>query len=114
MTEPETAPFVGRDGSVCQTCGACCAFSQEWPRFSTESDAELDRIPEQYVSDDLSGMRCDGDRCSALTGAVGLFTSCAIYDVRPHVCRACQPGDDECRLARDRYGLSPLNRRIEP
>ncbi|RVA08938.1 YkgJ family cysteine cluster protein, partial [Mesorhizobium sp. M7D.F.Ca.US.004.03.1.1] len=33
----------------CQSCGACCSYSAEWPRFSTEDDAQLDRIPEKYV-----------------------------------------------------------------
>jgi|GEM_PF-3617121 len=23
----------------CQTCGACCSYSSEWPRFTMESDA---------------------------------------------------------------------------
>ena len=30
--------------SECRACGACCSFSPEWPRFSLESDADLDRI----------------------------------------------------------------------
>ncbi len=53
-------------------------------------------------------MRCDGDRCSALQGIVGVGTSCGVYAVRPEVCRTCVPGDDECRLARARFGLEPL------
>lgn len=108
MSGFETPVSAGHHSSSCLTCGACCAFSREWPRFSTESDAELNRIPEQYVADDLSGMRCDGDRCAALTGSVGVFAACIIYDMRPHVCRACKPGDDECRTARISYGLEPL------
>jgi hypothetical protein len=50
-------------------------------------------------------MRCTGGRCAALAGIVGLSTSCAIYPVRPDVCRACSPGDAECREARRHYGL---------
>ena len=41
-------------------------------------------------------MRCDGDRCSALSGRIGVATSCTIYAVRPEVCRTCMPGDAEC------------------
>lgn len=89
----------------CQACGACCAFSATWPRFTTEDDADLDRIPAAFVADDLSGMRCEGDRCTALTGIVGVSTACAVYAVRPEVCRACEPGDDACRMARRRFGL---------
>ena len=36
-------------------------------------------IPEKFVNDRLSGMRCDGDRCSALSGRIGVATSCGIY-----------------------------------
>ncbi|TIW89146.1 MAG: YkgJ family cysteine cluster protein, partial [Mesorhizobium sp.] len=38
---PSSAPVFD-----CQSCGACCSYSAEWPRFSTEDDAQLDRIPE--------------------------------------------------------------------
>jgi uncharacterized protein len=53
-------------------------------------------------------MRCTGNRCAALVGEVGITTSCAIYNVRPHVCRTCLPGDEECRMARQRHGLAPI------
>jgi len=53
----------------------------------------------------LGRMRCEGDRCAALVGDVGIATSCAIYTVRPDVCRACVPGDDACEMARRRFGL---------
>ncbi|MDX8482593.1 YkgJ family cysteine cluster protein [Mesorhizobium sp. VK24D] len=90
----------------CQSCGACCAYSADWPRFSTEEDAELDLIPEDLVAADQSGMRCEGGRCAALRGEVGKGTACAIYDARPHVCRACMPGGDDCLMAREMYGLA--------
>jgi Fe-S-cluster containining protein len=89
----------------CQTCGACCAFSAEWPRFSLESEAALARIPPGYVDDGLGRMRCEGDRCAALVGEVGISTACAIYTVRPDVCRACEPGDDACRMARRHFNM---------
>jgi uncharacterized protein len=92
----------------CQSCGACCSYSANWPRFTIEDDAALDLIPAKYVNARQSGMRCDGDRCAALTGDVGVATSCAIYAVRPEVCRTCLPGDAECNMARRRHGLSPL------
>jgi Fe-S-cluster containining protein len=89
----------------CQACGACCSFSREWPRFSLESDAELEQIPDAYVDDNLGGMRCDGNRCAALVGEVGVSTACAIYAVRPQVCRACLPGDDACKMARRHFNI---------
>jgi hypothetical protein len=92
-------------GSSCQTCGACCAYSRDWPRFTLEDEAELARIPADLADHDRGRMRCHGDRCSALVGNVGAATSCAIYEERPHVCRACEPGDDACLAARRHFGL---------
>jgi Fe-S-cluster containining protein len=89
----------------CQACGACCSFSREWPRFTLEDDDALALIPEALVNDALSGMRCVGDRCTALIGEIGRSTACSIYDRRPDVCRACQPGDDACQMARERFKL---------
>lgn len=100
-----TADIGSGDASPCTVCGACCSYSSDWPRFTTESDAALDRIPLALVDDSLSGMRCDEARCSALVGRVGVQTSCAIYADRPDVCRACLPGDDACQMAREKFGL---------
>ncbi|MBW6419984.1 YkgJ family cysteine cluster protein [Rhizobium sp. XQZ8] len=89
----------------CQSCGACCSYSAEWPRFSMETDEQLDLIPAKFVSADLGGMRCEGERCSALAGRIGEHTTCTIYEVRPEICRACQPGDPECFIARAAHGI---------
>jgi Fe-S-cluster containining protein len=89
----------------CRTCGACCAFSAEWPRFTLEADEDLALLPEEFVDRTLHRMRCHGDRCSALEGRIGVSSSCRIYDRRPDVCRDCQPGDDACRIARRHFGL---------
>ena len=97
-----------RQASPCQSCGACCAYSPDWPRFSLEDDAALARIPAALVAANGSGMRWASDRCAALSGEIGKSTSCAIYEVRPDVCRACQPGDEECNMARAKYGMAPV------
>jgi len=93
------------DASPCTTCGACCAHDASWPRFTYEDDAALDRLPPGLVNDTLSGMRCNGTRCAALVGTVGVETSCSIYALRPDVCRDCQPGDEACNMAREARGL---------
>lgn len=84
----------------CRTCGACCSYSAQWPRFTLEDDATLARIPQRYVDERQAGMRCIGDRCSALIGKIGEQAACAVHAVRPEVCRICMPGDDECLMAR--------------
>ncbi len=104
-TVARVAPADGGDVPSCQSCGACCAYSREWPRFTLEDDAALARIPADFIDDTLGRMRCQGDRCAALSGEIGVATACTIYSVRPDVCRACQPGDDACRMARDLFGL---------
>lgn len=96
------APAVAPD---CRRCGACCAYSADWPRFALESPARVDRIPAGLRDDEAGRMRCIGSRCSALTGEVGRAVACAVYDARPDVCRDCQPGDDACREARAAFGL---------
>ena len=95
--------------ALCQSCGACCAYSREWPRFSTETDAELERIPPELVDAGGGRMRCHGERCAALVGDIGIATACAIYAVRPEVCRTCVPGDSACAMARARHGLPPVS-----
>jgi Fe-S-cluster containining protein len=96
---------ANNESSSCQACGACCSYSRDWPRFTTDDDADLDMIPASLVDTGLAGMRCDGNRCSALVGEVGTSTSCSIYEVRPDVCRACTPGDDACQVARESFGI---------
>jgi len=70
-----------------------------------EDDAALDRIPRAFVDDERGRMRCNGDRCTALVGEVGVATACSIYSIRPDVCKACEPGDDACLMARRRFNL---------
>ena len=102
------ADTMGLAENPCLTCGACCAYSENWTRFSTEDDAALDLIPPALVNARASGMRCEGDRCAALSGKIGVATCCTIYAVRPEVCRTCMPGDAECAMARKKFGLQAL------
>jgi hypothetical protein len=97
--------FDMHDALDCNSCGACCSYSAEWPRLSLESDADIARIPRELIAASGRGMRCIGARCAALVGVVGQATSCAIYAVRPDVCRTCEPGDAECLQARRHFGL---------
>lgn len=96
------------DSARCQACGACCAHSREWPRFTLESDDEIASIPAAMIADGEAGMRCVEDRCAALVGEIGVATSCTVYAVRPIVCRDCVPGDDACTIARAARGMAPI------
>jgi len=104
----QTSPPFTDAESLCQACGACCSYSANWPRFTTEADAALDLIPANFINQRQSGMRCEGERCAALSGKIGVRTACTIYAVRPEVCRTCMPGDIECGMARKRHGLPAL------
>lgn len=97
----------------CQSCGACCAYAADWPRFTLEDDADIARIPEAMVAENGSGMRWTGDRCAALAGEVGRHVACGIYADRPIVCHDCVAGDEACLMARERHGL-PLLPDIKP
>jgi Fe-S-cluster containining protein len=100
--------------SPCNTCGACCAYSADWPRFTLENDETIARLPQELVCPSMAGMRCIGTRCSALAGEVGVSTSCTVYALRPDVCRECQPGDEACAIARSHCGLPPIEARHIP
>jgi uncharacterized protein len=113
-TERARSPNQSPNPSPCQACGACCAYSSNWPRFTTEDDTALGLIPPELVNERLSGMRCNGDRCAALQGEIGVATACTIYAIRPEVCRTCLPGDAECAMARRKYGLAPISANVVP
>lgn len=106
MSGPATPPDP-RDVAACQACGACCAHSADWPRFTLESDADIAEIPDALVAAGGAGMRCVGDRCAALSGEIGRAVSCRVYAARPIVCRDCLPGDDACQMARAGAGMAP-------
>jgi hypothetical protein len=91
--------------ALCRSCGACCAYSADWPRFGLETEAEIEAIPRDYVDDARGTMLCEGDRCAALEGEVGVATRCTLYAVRPQVCRSCEPGDAACTIAREHFAL---------
>lgn len=107
-TEQQNTRDTAGDSGLCQSCGACCAHSREWPRFTLESDDDIARIPPALIATDGSGMRCDGERCAALAGTINSAVSCTVYTVRPIVCRDCLPGDDACTMARTARNLPPI------
>ena len=89
----------------CRLCGACCSFSKWWPSLKGTAAADLERIPEAFIAPDGTRMRCEGDRCSALTGMVGVRVACAVYETRPNACRVFKAGGPACRMVREEFGI---------
>ncbi|MBG6083168.1 YkgJ family cysteine cluster protein [Rubrivivax gelatinosus] len=92
--------------SPCVSCGACCAYSYDWPEFEEEDD--LDGVPVEMCDCDHGRMKCVGDRCVALEGVIGQAVRCAIYAGRPNVCRRFLPGTDACTQVRAYFKLPAL------
>lgn len=106
--------FSGGLGVIdCQTCGACCAYSFDWPELVEDQDG--DGIPIEMIDCDHGRMRCDGDRCCALEGEIGVAVRCTIYNNRPAVCREFSPTKriHDCNRVRKWHGLSLLTPNAE-
>ncbi len=88
----------------CTNCGACCAFSDNWPEFVPDDD--VDDIPDRLIDMDHGRMKCNGDRCLALEGEIGKRTRCAVYAHRPAVCRDFEPGTEHCDTVRRYFKLA--------
>lgn len=50
-------------------------------------------------------MRCDGDRCVALAGTLGVDVYCKVYEHRPLVCAEFAAGSDACLEVRRQFGF---------
>jgi hypothetical protein len=92
----------------CMRCGACCAYSYDWPEFTAEEDGN--GIPIKLVDCERGRMRCTGDRCNALKGQIGVSVRCSVYKHRPAVCREFGPQSrsEDCAKVRAWFDLPPL------
>ena len=98
-------PSTNDPSPDCTACGACCAYSNNWPEFSDADD--LDGVPESMCDCENGRMKCDGDRCVALVGVIGERVHCSVYPSRPLVCREFIPGSPDCNTVRAYFGLPP-------
>jgi len=93
----------------CQRCGACCASFRVSFYWAEADDAPGGTVPAALTRPVNAHLRCmQGTeahpvRCVALVGAVGQAVGCSIYAQRSSTCREVQPGDDQCRRARQRH-----------
>ena len=106
----------------CTTCGACCygkrdyvqVFADDVARLGTERTAEfvapaVGEIPASVgrTSEPKRFMMMTHGHCKALrTDVPGKFL-CAVYEDRPMLCRALEPGSAPCLEARARRGIDP-------
>lgn len=103
----------------CLTCGACCAYFQQIAVLDSDPtprrlawtvwDAEAIAGPKTHWLRREPHQGC----CIAFNGRVGRQSFCAIYEVRPHSCRAFAAGSDRCRAVRRLYGLEPPLSEVE-
>jgi Fe-S-cluster containining protein len=105
---PKPLPKASYD---CLKCGACCSASKSGAMASlTEEDAEL--LDRNLVSRNgalTMAAKVNGQGhtvCAAYSGDVGVGGRCSIYDDRPLVCQAFEPGGDDCREFRSAFGLA--------
>ena len=105
----------GTDTPQCTACGACC-FS-ELPEYVRVFGCDLDRMDEAAQSfvvflGNRCFMRIEGGRCAALRievpdevrsrgfDPIARTFTCAIYEMRPDVCRSLDRGSSGCRAER--------------
>jgi len=99
----------------CTRCGACCAAFRVDFHPSELASSTPGGVPDALtvpVTATLVRMRGTDEaapRCVALEGEIGVSVSCRAYEARPEPCRLVTVGDDQCRRARERHGLAPLD-----
>jgi Fe-S-cluster containining protein len=109
----------------CQSCGVCCcntAFNREHHTREYIEVARDDVLLQTAHKERLKQLAVrnaegkwhlklvnDEQRCNALEGELMKGVACTIYTLRPSGCRKVEAGDEECLIARRRFGL-PLTR----
>jgi uncharacterized protein len=104
----------------CTTCGACCfgsrdyvqVFADDLARLGAARTAEfvapaVGEIPASVgrEAEPKRYMKMTHGRCKALCTAVPNRFLCAVYEDRPMLCRALEPGSAPCLEARARRGV---------
>lgn len=100
------------DVPECTACGACCfstlpeyvrVFGCDWDRMNEEARALTHFLGNRCY------MRIEDGRCAALViDPAGPRFLCAVYEVRPDVCRALERGRGACRSDWHEKGERPL------
>lgn len=104
----------------CTICGACCfgkrdyvqVFPVDAARLGPARTAELVAPAVGEISASVGRasepqryMKMTHGRCSALVNAPPNRLLCSVYEDRPVLCRALEPGSGACLEARARQGI---------
>ena len=105
----------------CVRCGACCYADYDSESYVHMSQEEADVLraagrgrmiytESLPYGEPLPSLKTCYDkqencRCIALRGKLGESVRCAIYDLRPEVCRKFKKGSGLCHEARRQAGL---------
>ena len=104
----------------CTTCGACCfgkrdyvqVFADDVARLGPARTAELvapaiGEIPASFgrESEPQRYMKMTHGKCKALSTVVSNRFLCTVYEDRPMLCRALEPGSAPCLEARAYRGV---------
>ncbi len=102
----------------CMSCGRCCfgegnyvqVFAPDAVRLGAARTAEYVATPVGEIQASVGRdaeperfMRMSQGRCAALRSAGANCFSCAVYEDRPTLCRALEPGSAPCLEARARW-----------
>jgi len=112
--KPKAPPVV----YDCVACGACCYNPNDnrdlnyIDYIEIEMDDRIMRKPDLVrrlvvLDDDLiPHMKLDRhQRCSALTGRLGVKVGCSIYHDRPDICKRFTAGSKKCKELRKERGV---------
>ena len=104
----------------CTACGACCfgkrdyvqVFADDVVRLGPARTAELVAAPVGEIPESVGRkaeprrfMKMTHGHCKALRTDVPNRFLCAVYEDRPMLCRALEPGSASCLEARARRGI---------
>lgn len=97
------------DSDICMACGACCAtyrVSFYWSEGEALGipEAMTDKVNDFYSC--MKGTNQPKTYCMALGGKIGKQVACQIYPIRPGACHTVNVGDEQCRKARQRHGIT--------
>ena len=105
----EAASATSPEASPCQTCGACCSFAPDWPRFTHRG-----RLRSRSHSRPACRRRLVRHAMrSAIAAPPWWERSASRPPARsttsgPMSAAPAMPGDEACGIARSRFGLAEL------